>query len=356
MNKKDNFALIMAGGVGSRLWPLSKSEKPKQFLDLLGMGRSLLQLTYDRLAKVCDEENIYIITNEQYAELVQEQLPGINDYQILAEPVLRNTAPCIAYAAHKIAVKNPKANMVVAPADHLILNEDAFVNAVQHAFSNVQEKDILVTFGIQPSRPDTGYGYIEYDKNSDGLTEVIQFKEKPNLEKAKEFLAHGGFLWNSGIFAWSVESIIKSLGQNAPEINAIFEGIEYYGAQEEEQIRSGYEVCPSDSIDYAILEKAKNVKVLPVQFNWSDLGTWKSIYENKEYDLANNAVHGNVVTENTNNCLIKVRDGKLAVVKGLENFIVVDENDVLVICPKDQEQSIKDIYTKIKGTENKSFI
>ncbi|BDD01138.1 mannose-1-phosphate guanylyltransferase [Persicobacter psychrovividus] len=356
MDKGNNYALIMAGGVGSRLWPLSKSEKPKQFLDLLGMGRSLLQLTFDRLAKVCHEDNIYIITNEQYAGLVQEQLPNISSEQILAEPVLRNTAPCIAYAAHKIASKNPEANMVVAPADHLILNETSFVDAVKYAFNITAKDDVLVTFGIQPSRPDTGYGYIEYDKTAEGLTEVIQFKEKPNLEVAKQFLAEGGFLWNSGIFAWSVKSIISSLGKNAPEINGIFENIQYYSSQEIPQIAEGYQVCPSDSVDYAILEKADNVKVLPVQFNWSDLGTWKSIYENKEYDFDKNAVHGNVVTENTNNCLIKVRDGKLAVVKGLENFIVVDENDVLVICPKDEEQSIKDIYTKIKDTVNKNFI
>jgi len=350
----------MAGGVGTRLWPVSRQQFPKQFQDVLDVGSSLLQLTFKRLEEVCLPENIYIISNADYKQLIKEQLPNISDEQILSEPQLRNTAPCIAYAFHKISQKNPDANLIVAPADHLILDQKGFNNAVQQAFEAVSKNEILVTFGITPSRPDTGYGYIEYDEKTgnSGLYEVNAFKEKPDLETAKEFLQAGNFVWNSGIFVWSIPTIRKSFEKNLPEVNQLFAaGSEFYYTEKETGfIEKTYDECINISVDYGILEKADNVHVIPVDFGWSDLGTWKSIFNHQEKDPDGNYTQGQVYTYDTSGSLIKVSKDKLAVVHGLHNFIVVENNGVLMICNKDQEQMVKKFLNDVKAKGLTDFV
>ncbi len=338
----------MAGGIGSRFWPISKSAKPKQFLDILNVGKTLLQLTYDRLRRVCPAENIFIVANTEYKEIIKEQLPQLNDNQILCEPQRRNTAPCVAYASYKIAEINPDARLIVAPSDHLILKEDVFVKIITDALEASSKEDCLLTLGIQPNRPDTGYGYIqatdEAFAHSDQLKKVKTFTEKPNLEMAKFFLQSGDFSWNSGIFIWSAKSIINSMEKNLPEISNIFkEGKGIYNTPNEEAfIHKAYSECTNISVDYGIMEKAKNVYVLPCDFGWTDLGTWGSVYEHLSKDEKGNASIGkNVKVYNSEGTIVNISGGKLAVVNGLKNYIVVDSEDVLLICPKDDEQRIK---------------
>ena len=359
-----NYALIMAGGVGTRLWPMSRQAFPKQFHDVLGVGKSLLQLTFDRLKETCPASQIYIITNAVYNDLVKEQLPEITNDQLLLEPALRNTAPCIAYAAHKIATRDAKARLIVAPADHLIINQPEFNRIVEAAFETVSKQDLIVTFGIRPSRPDTGYGYIEYEQskvahtyNNTPVHKVDAFKEKPNQETAEYFLKQGNFLWNSGIFVWNVKTILESFASYLPGVNQLFADSrdDYYTSREEEKIKQIYANCINISVDYGILEKAENVFVIPADFGWSDLGTWKSIYEQQEKGKSGNIVQGEVLLEDTRNSFIRMPEGKLAVIQGLDNYMVIENENVLLICSKDQEQMVKQFLNRAKEEGHNRF-
>ncbi len=359
---KNYYALIMAGGVGSRFWPISRTAHPKQFIDILGTGKTLIQSTFERFTKILPAENIFIVTNEQYLDLVKEQLPGIKEEQILNEPVMRNTAPCIAYGMHKIKSLNPDAAVVVAPSDHLILEEEAFKNYVLKALETASTEDCLITLGIKPTRPDTGYGYIQFNNQKIGedFFKVKTFTEKPDLEIAKSFLQSGDFLWNAGIFVWSVKNILKSFDSHLPEMNEIFtEGREFYNTdQEREFIQKAYYQCTNISIDYGIMEKADNVYVIPSAFGWSDLGTWASVYDLSEKDYVGNAVipAQGVMMYDSSNCMVNIPKGKLVVLKGLHDFIVVEDNNTLLICPRDEEQSVKQIVADVKQKLGNDYI
>lgn len=354
----------MAGGVGSRFWPMSQTSHPKQFIDILGTGETFIQQTFRRLSKICPPENIYIVTNEIYRDIVQEQLPKINNNQILGESAMRNTAPCIAYATYKIKQENENANIVVAPSDHIILNEDEFVRVVSESMKIVAKNNWLLTLGIKPSRPDTGYGYIQFNgekpfENNHNVRKVKTFTEKPMLDLAKRFLESGDFLWNAGIFIWNVNTIADAFETHLPEINKLFSGgVGKYGTPAEADfIKEIYTVCPNISIDYGIMEKAKDVYVYVSDFGWSDLGTWGSLFEIKEKDKANNAITGNnVMTYNTKDCVINIPDEKLAVVEGLEGYIVAMRDDSLLICKKEDEQSIRNIVNDIKLEKGEEFV
>lgn len=351
---KNHYAVIMAGGIGSRFWPVSRTGLPKQFIDMLGTGRTLVQATYDRFCKIVPEANIFIATNESYADIVREQLPQLAPHQILLEPIMRNTAPSIAYASHKIQQLDPKATMVIAPADHLIMESDEFARDIAKGLSCAANNDWLITLGIKPSRPDTGYGYIQYGKNAPvpGFKKVKTFTEKPNLELAKTFLQSGDFLWNAGIFIWSARSITAAFDKYQTEMNEVFrEGEEVYNTDREAKFIAGAFVrCVNISIDFAIMEKADNVYVLPADFGWSDLGTWSSIYELAEKDYLGNvsSSSGNVIVYDSSNCMIHAPKDKLVIVKGLHNFIIVQSEDTLMICPQDEEQGVKQIVADIK--------
>ncbi|WP_316786315.1 mannose-1-phosphate guanylyltransferase [Pedobacter frigiditerrae] len=347
---KDNYVLIMAGGVGSRFWPKSRNSFPKQFIDILGTGKSLLQLTYERFLKVCLPENIYFLTNESYIGLIVEQIAGVSVNNIIGEPCRRNTAPCVAYAAFKIAALNPNANIVVAPSDHLILKEDVFVGSIKEALVFASENDALLTLGIKPTRPDTGYGYIKYIPSSMEIKKVEQFLEKPNLDKAQQFLASGDYVWNAGIFIWNVQAVLNAFKQSSPSIFAIFEkGKDQYNTVEElDFIAEHYPLCEDISIDYAIMEKADNVFTTPGDFGWSDLGTWASLHEVMDKDSEGNSFSGkSVVLTETKNCLVQLPREKIAVIKGLSNFIIVDDEKVLMIYPKNLEQEIKKVSAEV---------
>lgn len=351
----------MAGGIGSRFWPASRTAKPKQFLDILGTGKTLLQSTYDRFLKICPPDQIYILTNTDYVDLVLEQLPNLKPEQILAEPARKNTAPCIAYAAYKIESLNPDANIIVAPSDHIILNEEEFVRISNQALDFVAKNDALCTLGILPSRPDTGYGYIQFLDSAvkAGVHKVKTFTEKPNKATAEQFLESGEFLWNAGIFIWNVKTIVSALHQHLFEVSDAFDDIKSYLNTEKEvpAIEKAFAECPNISIDFGIMEKADNVYVLPADFGWSDLGTWASLYAEKEKDYLHNAVAGkNVVIYDASHNIIHVPDHKMVVVQGLENFIVVDSPDVLLICSKDQEQKIKEFTQDIKNNKGERFL
>lgn len=360
---KNNYCVIMAGGIGARFWPMSTSSHPKQFIDILGTGETLIQQTYKRFLKICSAENIYVVTNEKYRALVKEQLPAMNDFQIIGEPSLRNTAPCIAYANHKILKQNKNARIVVAPSDHIILKEDVFVKVVSEALQVVSNKDWLMTIGIKPNRPDTGYGYIQYEEskgvnNIDDISKVKTFTEKPNLELAKSFLESGDFLWNAGIFIWSLKSIQKAFNEYLPEVNSLFAaGIEKYNTENEKEfINETYSKCKNISIDYGIMENAKNVYVYAADLGWSDLGTWGSLFENKEKNEDNNAIIGkNVMTYSTKNCIINVPKNKLVVAQGLDGYIIAEQDHSLLICRKEDEQMIRNIVNDIKLEKGESF-
>ena len=352
----------MAGGIGSRFWPISRSSHPKQFIDILGTGKTLIQHTYERFVKIVPKENIFIITNDIYTGLVKEQLPELADDQILAEPIMRNTAPCIAYGCHKINKINPNACVVIAPSDHLILNPEEFVKAINQSLQTASGHDCLITLGIKPSRPDTGYGYIQF--NSETINEdfhkVKTFTEKPNLELARTFVQSGEFLWNAGIFVWSVKSILKAFSQYLPEINDVFKEGEsaFNTANERDFIQRAYYQCTNISIDYGIMEKANNVYVLPTEFGWSDLGTWASVYELAEKDYVGNAVMPaeKVIMYDSSNCMVNVPKGKLVILQGLHDYIVVENNNTLLICPRDEEQNIKKVVADVKQRFGPEFI
>jgi mannose-1-phosphate guanylyltransferase len=342
----------MAGGVGSRFWPVSTAEFPKQFHDMLGSGDTLIQKTFSRLSKLIPVENIYILTNERYNNLVLEQLPMVKQAQVLLEPAMRNTAPCILYASLKIQKLNPNAVMVVAPSDHWIEDEDTFSDNLKQCFDFCSNEDALMTLGIKPTFPNTGFGYIEYDKlDENPIKSVSQFREKPDYETAKSFLASGNFLWNGGIFIWSVKSILEAFEKFQPQMNNLFlKGFESYNTNSETAfINDNYADAENVSIDYAILEKAKNVYVLPATFDWNDLGTWGSLHEKLDKDENNNAVvNATVLLKNSSSNIISTSKDKLVIIDGLEDFIVVDKDNFLLIYPKSKEQEIKGIVASLK--------
>ena len=345
MTSKDNYCVIMGGGIGSRFWPFSRKTMPKQFLDFFGTGRSLLQQTFDRFNKIIPTENILIVTNAIYADLVKEQLPELDSKQILLEPARRNTAPCIAWASYHIRSLNPDANIVVAPSDHLILKEGKFLAAIEKGLDFVSKSDKLLTLGIKPNRPETGYGYIQIaEQEGDNFYKVKTFTEKPELELAKVFVESGEFYWNSGLFMWNVNTIIKAGEALLPELaSKLAPGKDVYGTPEEKAfIEENFPACPNVSIDFGIMEKADNVYVSLGDFGWSDLGTWGSLY-----DLSPKDEQGNVTLKcdsmiyNSNNNIVVLPKGKLAVIEGLEGFLVAESDNVLLICKKDEEHAIR---------------
>lgn len=349
----NNFAVIMAGGVGSRFWPMSVEEHPKQFLDVLGIGKTLIQMTFERLKKVAPHEQIYIVTNEKYVHLVKEQLPEIHAGQILTEPERKNTAPCVTYAAAKIYALNNDANLVVAPSDHLIMKENKFVDIVQKAIEQAQRHDRLVTLGVKPNRPDTGYGYIQFHQDGDivggEIYKVKQFTEKPNREMAEIFLKSGDYYWNSGIFVWRAKTILTALQKFKPDLyNAFCSNYSIYNTPGENAfVNEAFHTCEDISIDYAVMENAKNVDVILADFDWSDLGTWCSLSDHLEKDINGNNVRGEqVFMINSNNCLVNLPDDKVAIVQGLNNHIVVESENRLLILDKANEQNVKK-YLKI---------
>jgi mannose-1-phosphate guanylyltransferase len=336
----------MGGGIGSRFWPFSRENFPKQFLDFFGVGRSLLQLTVDRFMQMLPVENIYIVTNERYADLVREQLPLLHRGQVLLEPARRNTAPCIAYAAYHISKRNPDANIVVAPSDHLILKENEFLTAVMEGFDFVKTHDALMTLGIKPSRPETGYGYIQCSDIKEGnLTKVKTFIEKPNLDLAKVFMDSGEFFWNSGIFLWNVNTIMSAIHKYLPDISSRFDlGADKFDTpQEQEFVNLHYPYCPNISIDYGIMEKADNVYMKCVDFGWADLGTWGSLYDIATKDEDNNAFLKTraILYESEDNIIALGNKKRLAVIRGLKGYIVAENGNVLLICKKEDEHHIK---------------
>lgn len=341
------YAILMAGGVGSRFWPVSTAQFPKQFHDMLGTGETLIQKTFSRLSQLIPAENILILTNEIYNDIVLEQLPQVSQEQILLEPAMRNTAPCILYASLKIQKMNPDAVMVVAPSDHWIEDEAAFISNLQQSFDFAQNSDVLVTLGIQPTFPNTGYGYIEYDKaDTTALKHVAQFREKPDYETAKQFLASGNFVWNAGIFIWNVQAVTKAFRQFQPAMAALFEqGYESYNTVgEKEFINENYAKADNISIDYAIMENADNVYVLPATFDWNDLGTWGSLHDKLAKDEnSNTVVNAKLFIENSSNNIIRTDKDKIVIIDGLNDYIVVDKENILLIYPKEKEQEIKKI-------------
>lgn len=349
---KNYYAVLMAGGVGSRFWPISTTAYPKQFHDMLGTGDTLIQKTFKRLSKFIPVENILILTNERYNDLVLEQLPNIRQEQVVLEPAMRNTAPCILYAALKIQKMNPDAVMIVAPSDHWIEDEEAFSKDVIACFDKCSEENVICTLGIKPTFPNTGFGYIEYNNAHNAqLKSVLQFREKPDYETAKDFIRQGNFLWNAGIFMWSVNTIIKAFEKYQPEQYSLFHsGLEYFNTnQEMDFINDNYPKADNVSIDYAILEPSKNIFVLPATFDWNDLGTWGSLYDKLDKDDNNNAlVNCQILAEDAQGNMIHSPKGKIVVIEGLKDYIVVDKEEVLLIYPKSKEQDIKKILTKVK--------
>jgi mannose-1-phosphate guanylyltransferase len=361
MQNKNHYVAIMAGGIGSRFWPMSRTALPKQFLDVLNTGKTLVQWTYDRYAKFIPAENIYIVTSEEYVDIVKTQLPNLPIENILAEPSKKNTAPCIAYISFKLAQINPDAKCIVAPSDHLILEEDRFQAIALQALDFVEHIKALVTLGIQPTHPNTGYGYIQYEglEVAKDVYKVKTFTEKPDLEIAKSFLASGDFLWNAGIFAWKTSSILAAFEKYQPEMYELFdqEKMHFNTPAENTAIQKIYPQCTNISIDIAIMEKANNVYVMPASFGWSDLGTWNSAYENMEKDYLGNAVASdNVIVIDATKCMVNSPKDKLVVLQGLDDFIVVDTKDVLMICSRDKEQSIKEYVAEVKRNKGDKYI
>ena len=349
MTKSDNHLVIMAGGVGSRFWPMSTPEKPKQFIDVLGCGRTLLQLTADRFKGICLPENIWVVTSEQYAGIVREQLPDIPEENILKEPCRRNTAPCIAYVSWKIKARNPKANVVVTPSDHVVMNVQEFQRVINSAMNFTKDSDAILTLGMKPTRPETGYGYIETDLRASSVTNkevfrVDSFKEKPDADTAQHYIEQNNYFWNAGIFVWNISTIVNAFRIYCPAIAKIFENLRphFYTPQEQEAVNREFPNCENISVDYAILEKAEEIFVFPADFGWSDLGTWGALYEQMPQDLNKNVCIGeNIQLYDTRNCIIHTAQEKKVVVMGLDGFIVAEKDNALLICKTSEEQKIK---------------
>lgn len=358
---KSHYVVIMAGGIGSRFWPKSRTGFPKQFLDILNTGKTLIQWTYERYATFIPKENIFVVTSDEYTAIVQKQLPELCPDNILAEPSRKNTAPCIAYISFKLLQKDPEASLIVAPSDHMILDNEHYRKITLQALDFVSHIKSLVTLGINPTHPNTGYGYIQHDAMpvADGIYKVKTFTEKPNLELAKTFLSSGDFLWNAGIFVWQVKNVVKAFELFQPEMFELFDGEkEYYNTPEEKKaIDRIYPLCTNISIDVAVMEKADNVYVIPASFGWSDLGTWNSAYDNLEKDYLGNAVASdNVIVIDATKCMVTAPHEKLLVLQGLDDFIVVDTKDVLLICKKDKEQAIKEYVAEVKRNKGEKYL
>ena len=346
----NNHLIIMAGGVGSRFWPMSIPEKPKQFIDVMGVGKTMIQLTVERFSGVIEPDHVWIVTSKKYKDMVMQQLPEVPEQQILMEPCMRNTAPCIEYVSRKIYAKYPDANLVFSPADHIVLDAPHFKEVIKKSLDFTKDKDVIVTLGMMPTRPETGYGYIkevprvsEVSKGS--IVAVEAFKEKPNLETAKAYLAEGGYFWNAGIFVWNVKMVVNTIKRLVPDLAEIFDKIEphFYKDDEQNVIDELFPTCPNISIDYAVMEKSKDVFVYPASFGWSDIGTWGSLYTHINPDENGNAVIGeNIRTVDSGNCIIRSFGKKKVIVQGLDNYIVVDDNDCLLICKMQDEQLIKE--------------
>jgi len=349
--RQEAFVVIMAGGTGTRFWPHSKEDHPKQFLDILGIGKSLLQMTVDRFEAILPAENIFISTNERYADLVQQQLPSLTKDQLLLEPDKRNTAPCIAYACYKIAAKNPEAPIIIAPSDHAIFNDAAFQAAIDTAFTATDDKK-LITIGIQPTRPATGYGYINYQSSDNPIKTVISFTEKPDEAKAKELLESGDYVWNAGIFVWSGNAILNAFQKHLPAMAKLFGDMApmYYTNEESDVIKKQYLLSENISIDYGILEKSEHVHVVLGEFDWSDLGSWASLHENSKKDSNQNAIRGEAITYDVKDSLIFGQERKMMVVEGLENYVIVDTPDSLLIYTKGKEKIVKQAIDQMKST------
>jgi len=358
---KHHYVAIMAGGIGSRFWPMSRTDFPKQFLDILGTGRTLLQQSFDRYSKLVAKENIYIITAREYVTIVKKQLPEIPDENIIAEPSRKNTAPCIAYIAFKLFKKDPHALMVAAPSDHLVFEQEEFIKTAKNALAFVDHINALVTIGIKPIHPNTGYGYIQHDavEAAPGVFKVKTFTEKPNIDLAKTFIASGDFFWNAGIFTWKVKNILAAFEKYLPEIYEVFaaEKDNFNTPQETEAIERIYPQCTNISIDFGVMEKADNVFLIPASFGWSDLGTWNSAWENTEKDYFGNAVVGKkVIAVDAKNCMVHVPDNKLVLLQGLDEFIIVDTKDVLLICKREKEQEIKEYLAEVKRNMGDKYL
>lgn len=349
MAYNNNNLVIMAGGVGSRFWPMSTTEKPKQFIDVLGVGRSLLQLTFDRFKGICSPENVWVVTNRSYKDLVLEQLPEIPVTNILCEPCRRNTAPCIAYVSWRIKSKDRNANIVVTPSDHIVTNCEEFKRVISQCLKFTSETDAIITLGMKPTRPETGYGYIQADLSSCSprnkeIFRVDSFREKPDLETAKKYIQNKSYFWNAGIFIWSVNTIVNAFRIYQPAISKIFESLQpVYGTpKEQEEIDLRFPECENISVDYAIMEKAEEIFVCPADFGWSDLGTWGSLLVQTKKDLYGNGVIGeNVSLFDTHNCIVHTLDKKKVVIQGLDGYIVADDGNKLLICKLSEEQRIK---------------
>ena len=361
LDTKNTYVAIMAGGIGSRFWPVSRVGHPKQFLDILGVGRTLIQQTYDRFAGLVPVENIFVVTANEYLGITREQLPQLPPENIIGEPFRKNTAPCIAYISFKLQRLNAEASLIVAPADHLILQEEKFLTVCREALHFVNEHNALLTIGIEPTYPNTGYGYIQHEaaEATPGVYKVKTFTEKPNLELAKTFLASGDFLWNSGIFIWKVQNGLAAFQAYMPEMYDVFLADEerLNTPEEKTAIETIYPQCPNTSIDFGVMEKANNVYVIPSSFGWSDLGTWNSAWENMEKDYFDNAVAGDkVIVFDSNKCVVHVPDEKLVVLQGLEDYIIADTKDVLLICKKEKEQAIKEYVAEVKRNTGEKFL
>lgn len=354
----------MAGGAGTRFWPLSRDNKPKQFLDILNTGETLLQMSFRRLKEFCPVENILVVTHSNFYDLVKEQIPVIDDQNILCEPIRRNTAPCIAYATYKIKERNPEATIIVAPSDHIIIKENVFSQTCVDAMSAASRNDWIITIGITPNRPETGYGYIQFNTSSENsenpnLKKVKTFTEKPQKELATTFIESGDFLWNAGIFISSVKTLINAFNKHLSDVGSIFaNGAQKYGSpMEKEFIANAYQMCPNISMDYGVMEKASNVYVTACDMGWSDLGTWGALHENSEKDAKNNFINSeNNYIQDTENSIIYTPSSKLSVIQGLTDFIVVDENDVLLICPRSKEQQLRNVVEKLKKEGKESYL
>ncbi|MDO5130492.1 MAG: mannose-1-phosphate guanylyltransferase [Prevotellaceae bacterium] len=349
VSSRNNHLVIMAGGVGSRFWPMSTVEKPKQFIDVLGVGKSLLQLTVERFGDICKAENVWVVTNKAYVNLVKEQLPELPDGNILCEPCRRNTAPCIAYVSWKIKSKDPKANIVVTPSDHIVTNTEEFRRVIKSCLDFTMDSDAIVTLGMKPTRPETGYGYIQADLTSSSLRNkeifrVYSFREKPDFDTAKQYISKNNYFWNAGIFIWNVSTIVNAFRVYQPAISKVFEGmLPIYGTDKEQlMIDEKFPECKSISVDYAIMEKAEEIFVCPADFGWSDLGTWGSLLVNTKKDLYGNSCIGNEIDVfETSNCIIHTTQEKKVIVQGLDGYIVAENDDTLLICRLTEEQRIK---------------